>query len=748
MAVAAKKDKQHHREETKKRTRMLTTTNKQSCCVIIKYGYRRCPYRTLTTTTTTTATATNRSSSFVLSKINANNNINININNNYSTNIGSKITSFRRRRRTNIIISTTAQMPFSTKREEEEESKLITSVANKLTSLANHSLCDRLNADPEQKENEPNRKSRRVKSGHYVLVKPQKLQKPSMIMHSKKVLEQIGLSEGDEKSEVFVRFFSGDSECIPEMKTWATPYALSIMGQKHTSNCPFGTGEGYGDGRAISVGEVINKKTNKRYEMQLKGGGQTPFCRGADGRAVLRSSIREFVASEAMDALGVPTTRALSLIRSEGGDFSNRPWYSASVEKEVSKQLSEVTVDDPRLARFDASEREAVVALRVRAQKRDPDTMIQEPNAITTRVAPSFLRVGHFDLFSRRASKPQASALQKQELEMLVRHCYFREFSNDDDDSNWSSTAPIEDVARAVLEKSADGIALCVSEWLRVGFCQGNFNADNCLVAGRTMDYGPFGFLDAYDPAFAKWTGSGEHFAFAAQPQAAIANYYTLCSSLAILLKGKETEGNAFIENFAKTIEKDITNVWAKKLGFREDAPSSSKAASRIFYDDTLQDLLYRHRADWTLFWRELSKVAPLLLKREMSASQAFSTFLDKKVFYKVKFSKDEIDTWTKALDAWIVALRTSGENDSTSSEVVSRMNAVNPKYVPREYMLVQAYEAAEVGDYSVLRDIFKVCCENPYGVGEDDNVIGGSSTYYRLAPEEALSKGGVAFMS
>ena len=95
-----------------------------------------------------------------------------------------------------------------------------------------------------------------------------------------------------------------------------------------------------------------------------------------------------------MDALGIPTTRALSLIRSEGGDVSNRPWYSASVEKQVSKQLNEVTVDDPRLARFDASEREAIVG-RVRAQKRDPDTMIQEPNAITTRVAPSFLRVGH-----------------------------------------------------------------------------------------------------------------------------------------------------------------------------------------------------------------------------------------------------------------------------------------------------------------------------------------------------------------
>ena len=611
-------------------------------------------------------------------------------------------------------------------------------VEDRLESISNHSWVEKLNPDPETDVNAPNRKSRRVKSGHFVRVQPTPLKRPALIIHSKKVLEDIGLCEGDESSETFVRFFSGDSDAIPGMKTWATPYALSIMGQKHTSNCPFGTGEGYGDGRAISVGEVLNPKTNQRYELQLKGGGQTPFCRGADGRAVLRSSIREFIASEAMDALGIPTTRALSLIRSEGGDVSNRPWYSASVEKQVSKQLNEVTVDDPRLARFDASEREAIVG-RVRAQKRDPDTMIQEPNAITTRVAPSFLRVGHLDLFSRRASKPDASPLQKQELEMLVRHCYFREFSEEND--SWSSTAPIEDVARAVLEKSAAGIAFCVAEWLRVGFCQGNFNADNCLVAGRTMDYGPFGFLDSYDPAFAKWTGSGDHFAFAAQPQAAVANYFTLCSALATLLKGKEAEGNVLIETFAKTIENEVTNVWAKKLGFRDDAPSSSKAAARDLYDETIQDLLYRHRADWTMFWRELSNAAPDLISRKMSAKEAFSTFLEKKAFYKSTFSEQEIEMWTKALDAWIAALRTSGENESTAGEIVSRMRLANPKYVPREYMLVEAYEAAEVGDYSVLRDVFKACCENPYDEGEN-------SKYYGLAPEESLSKGGIAFMS
>ena len=147
----------------------------------------------------------------------------------------------------------------------------------------------------------------------------------------------LGIPESDVQSERFARFFSGDADVLPGMETWATPYALSIMGQRQVSNCPFGNGNGYGDGRAVSVGEVVGTRARgdggdptapQRWEMQLKGGGPTPFCRGADGRAVLRSSIREFLASEAMHALGVSTTRALSLVVSEG-DEVRRPLGTA-----------------------------------------------------------------------------------------------------------------------------------------------------------------------------------------------------------------------------------------------------------------------------------------------------------------------------------------------------------------------------------------------------------------------------------
>ena len=140
-------------------------------------------------------------------------------------------------------------------------------------------------------------------------------------------LSVTGLSDADCSTEAFIDFFSGDVGAVPGMTSWATPYALAIMGTPMVRQCPFKDGTGYGDGRAVSMGEVV--VDGKRWEMQLKGGGTTPFSRGADGRAVLRSSVREFLASEAMHGLGVPTTRALSLIVSES-ETVQRPWFVAA----------------------------------------------------------------------------------------------------------------------------------------------------------------------------------------------------------------------------------------------------------------------------------------------------------------------------------------------------------------------------------------------------------------------------------
>lgn len=216
-----------------------------------------------------------------------------------------------------------------------------------------------------------NRSKRPVYNGHYVLVKPTGLPNPRLLLFSNDVAENLlKLTEEQTNSKEFVKLVSGN---LVLGETWATPYALSIMGNRYTSNCPYGTGDGYGDGRAISIAEFHG------HELQLKGAGKTPFARGADGRAVLRSSIREFLASEAMHSLGVPTTRALSLVVSDDdGETVYRPWYSNDAVLQVP------TMDDPRLAKYSEEQKKEIIQ-RLRNQKSDPNQMITEPCAITCR---------------------------------------------------------------------------------------------------------------------------------------------------------------------------------------------------------------------------------------------------------------------------------------------------------------------------------------------------------------------------
>ena len=227
-----------------------------------------------------------------------------------------------------------------------------------LAPLADYSLMDTLNHDPESKADGVDHDPRQVFSGHYVPVNPTPIKDPQYVAHSKNFFRELEFSDSLAQSEDFIRMFSGDMSQVPEPMRkvgWATGYALSIFGTEYYQQCPFQTGNGYGDGRAVSVLEaVIN---GKRWEMQLKGGGRTPYCRGADGRAVLRSSVREFLAQEHMHALGIPTSRSLSLFTSQT-EKVKRPWYSEN------------------------------------SHSKDPDMMVSEAVAISTRVAPSFIRVG------------------------------------------------------------------------------------------------------------------------------------------------------------------------------------------------------------------------------------------------------------------------------------------------------------------------------------------------------------------
>ena len=577
-----------------------------------------------------------------------------------------------------------------------------------------------LREDPEAERHAPNRRSREVRSGHFVRVRPSPLPEPALVAHSASMAAALGLAPGafgapgDVPGEA-VRFFSGQQDLAPGLDSWATPYALSIMGRRYTNNCPFNTGNGYGDGRALSVAEVLAAGGDGgRWELQLKGAGTTPFCRGGDGRAVLRSSVREFLASEAMHFLRVPTTRALSLVVS-GSETAKRPWYSGRAQEQV-------TVDDPRLAGYPEAMRAALMAQINQQGGREPDVMGEEPCAITTRAATSFLRVGHLDLFARRAEADQPGALE--ELRELVQHALDREYPD------VLPGAPLEERAGGLLRAFGERLAVVVAGWMRVGFCQGNFNADNCLVGGRTMDYGPFGFLDEYDPLFAKWTGSGEHFAFANQPEAGLTNFSTLAKALTLVLPGRAGEAREATQEAALVMDAAVAGVWRAKLGL-PDTGEGRASASALWPE--LEGLLTRSRADWTIVWRQLAEVALL--------AEGDDLVVPLRAAFYAPLADGSAEAWADFLQRWRAVL--FAEDGLRPEAAAERLRRENPKYVPREWMLVEAYDAAAAGDYgpvNALQELFK----DPYAEGTAEQ----AERFFRRAPDEALRKGGVAFMT
>lgn len=624
-----------------------------------------------------------------------------------------------------------------------------------------------LNADPEAERNAPNKKSREVKSGHFVPVRPTPLPDVRYVHHSPAMAAALGVSDADAQADDFVRFFGGHFDAAlgtpppPNAASWATPYALSIMGNPQTQNCPFGTGNGYGDGRAISVAEVFvpsawdgkafaeslgaledpayaaacarqaDGTTGRRWELQLKGGGTTPFCRGGDGRAVLRSSVREYLASEAMQALRVPTTRALVLVVS-GEETSQRPWYSGQAS-DAAAGLSE---DDPRLARFPPEVRRAIM-MQYQSENRNPDVLVTEACAITTRVSPSFARVGHVDLFARRLRREPKSEQRKLELQQMVAHAIFREYPELLGDKAHAppELAQLPELAPRMLRMASRRIADVVAGWLRVGFCQGNFNADNCLIGGRTMDYGPFGFMDEYDPMFAKWTGSGEHFAFLNQPNAGLMNVKTLieCVVPSYISDGvdEDEEVRAHVLFARDTIQEAVLDTWRRKFGFGEG--EGGAVVGKLFKE--MAELMQSSRADYTMMWRELGSVAASAARDGVAAAAADTAAIESACY--APLSGDQKAKWTSFVTEWLTAL---GDDHAAAS---ARMARENPKFVPREWILVEAYTAAQKGDMSVLEDLFELF-QDPYGEGSERH----ANTYYRLAPTEALRKGGTAFMT
>lgn len=546
-----------------------------------------------------------------------------------------------------------------------------------LAKYVDYSFLNALVVDPHAQEDGNEHNPRQVFSGHYVPVTPTPIENPIYVAHSQTFFEELGFDNSLAHTPEFMRLFSGDMTSLPaELRPygWATGYALSIYGTEYIQQCPFSTGNGYGDGRALSVLETVTN--GKRFEMQLKGAGRTPYCRGADGRAVLRSSVREFLVQEHMHALGVPTSRSLSLFMSQS-ETVDRPWYLEG------------------------------------SNSQDPEVMVPNLVAISTRVAPSFIRVGQLELFGRRARSNQHPTALK-ELQLLAAHLIEREYKNDID-----TAQPFEAQLVALATAFQERLTSLVAHWIRVGYCQGNFNSDNCAAGGYTLDYGPFGFCELFDPAYQPWTGGGRHFSFLNQPVAAEKNFDMFCRAIEPLLTNAPAELEALRDvnsNFASAMQAKMDNMWAAKLGLNA-------------YDNELLlqllHLMMRTGVDYNHFFRELSN-----LPKDVEAI---------KTSFYAPLKESMVSEWNEWFNSWQAQLEKSGDINN----IAKKMKLTNPKFTWREWLVVPAYKDAEVGNFDRIHALQNVLTK-PYEEQSEQTQSG----YYRLRPREFFNAGGISHYS
>jgi len=369
-----------------------------------------------------------------------------------------------------------------------------------------------------------------------------------------------------------------------------------------------------GDGRALWLGEL--QTPQGPMEIQLKGSGLTPYSRMGDGRAVLRSSIREFLASEAMHALGVPTTRALCITGS---------------------------------------------ALPVRREE-------VETAAIVTRVAPSFIRFGHFEHFTH--TEPDPEALRRL-LDFVI-------------DIGYPACRDAPQPAAALLEAVARRTARLMADWQAVGFCHGVMNTDNMSILGLTIDYGPYGFLDAFDPGHV--CNHSDHqgrYAWARQPNVAFWNLHALAQALLPLIDDPD-QALAALEPYKTEFAVALDDRLRAKVGF-----ATERDGDRALIEGLLQRMA-ADAADFSITFRRLAGFD----SREGAANDALrDLFVDREAF----------DAWARDYG------RRLRDEHSIDAERALRMNRVNPKYVLRNHLAETAIRAARGGDFGEVQRLLKV---------------------------------------
>ena len=486
---------------------------------------------------------------------------------------------------------------------------------------------------------------RQVTGACFSRVSPTPVAKPKLAAFSREVAQWIHPELDPAAINEFADVFGGNV-VLEDMD----PFAMCYGGHQ------FGNWAGQlGDGRAINLGEIVNPD-GQRLMLQLKGAGPTPYSRTADGLAVLRSSVREFLCSEAMYHLGVPTTRALSLVVT-GEEIVRDMFYDGN----------------PKL----------------------------EPGAVVCRVAPSFTRFGNFEIF---ASRGDVETLRK-----LVNHTIRYDFPHLHDETRAKSTESYpQEIMATWYHEVCRTTAQMIVHWMRVGFVHGVMNTDNMSVLGVTIDYGPYGWLENYDPGWTPNTtdAHGRRYRYGHQPQISQWNLMRLANAIAPLFDGVDDLQRG-LEIYVDTFEHQWNRMMAGKLGlneFHEDADSE-------LVKDLLA-MLQLAETDMTIFYRRLAMVDCESFNQigKLDDHETMSPLMD--AYYVPEQLTDEI---CKTTADWLRRYQSRVAQDGTSNQVRrENMNRVNPKYVLRNYLAQLAIDQSEQGDHSLVSELLEVL-RKPY---------------------------------
>ncbi|MGI1680176.1 MAG: YdiU family protein [Cellvibrionaceae bacterium] len=536
---------------------------------------------------------------------------------------------------------------------------------------------------------------RQVSDACYSLVSPAPVRNPSLVAVSSEVAALLNLSNDFLDTKSFLDFVSGN-ELLEGMK----PYAMCYGGHQ------FGNWAGQlGDGRAINLGEVVNDK-NERFSLQLKGAGPTPYSRSADGLAVLRSSVREFLCSEAMFHLGVPTTRALSLV-------------------DTGEQVMRDMFYDGRAA--------------------------HEPGAVVCRVSPSFIRFGSFEIFSARKDLKTLKKLLHYSISTYFPHLIsslIREV-NSSDSSSEKLDACTEEQAKnmyiAWFKEVAKTTVDMIIHWMRVGFVHGVMNTDNMSIHGLTIDYGPYGWLEDYDPQWTPNTTDAQNRRYRYENQPGIAQWNLLQLANAIYpLIGDSKELEEAIQQFATDYTVGNQLMMMEKLGLpveEKDREQELKEEDTELIDDLLK-ILASTETDMTLFYRGLANVPAASASQNESDSQSTEDELINFIEDSYYLPKEQRETETAEMLSWLKRYQHRvGEHKASDVDRKKQMDAVNPKYVLRNYLAQLAIDKAEQGDNTVVNELLDVL-RHPY----DEQPT--KEEFAKKRPEWARNRPGCSMLS